>query len=66
MLRLAKIINAADLHKLDDDPAAAGLDAIARGFGIRFPDDQESLRQQLAVYDALYTWCRLEVAKNGR
>jgi hypothetical protein len=66
LLRLAKIVNAADLHKLNDDPIAAGLDAIATGFGIRFPDDRENLRQQLAVYDALYAWCRLEVAKDGK
>ena len=66
LLRLAKIVNAADLHRLDSDPVAAGLDAIATGFGIRFPDDHENLRQQFAVYDALYAWCRLEVARNGQ
>lgn len=66
LLRLARIVNAADLHKLDNDPVAAGLDAIATGFGIRFPDDRENLRQQFAVYDALYAWCRLEVVKNGQ
>lgn len=66
LLRLAKIVNAADLHKLDNDPVAAGLDAIATGFGIRFPDDRENLRQQFAVYDALYAWCRLEAVKNGQ
>lgn len=62
LLRLAKIISAADTDRLDDDPLAAGLEAIATGYGLRFPDDLENLERQFEVYDALYTWCRLDVA----
>jgi len=29
-----------------------------------FPDDQQNLAHQFEVYDALYAWCRLDVAKN--
>ena len=65
LLRLAKTVNAADTDHLDHDSLAAGLEAIATGFSIRFPDDHENLRQQFAVYDALYAWCRLEVAGNA-
>lgn len=65
LLRLAKIVHAADIEsELHTDPIAAGLEAIATGFSIRFPDDLENLERQFEVYDALYAWCRLEVAKS--
>jgi hypothetical protein len=65
LLRLAKVVSAADTNRLADDPIATGFEAIAVGYSIRFPDDQENLRRQFEVYDALYAWCRLEVAKQG-
>jgi len=61
LLRLADIVNAADTDTLDKDPIAAGLEAIAVGYGLRFPDDQANLAHQFEVYDALYAWCRLQV-----
>jgi hypothetical protein len=64
LLRLAKIVHAADVAEdLDSDPLARGLEAIARGYSLRFPDDPENLEAQFEVYDALYAWCRLDVAK---
>jgi hypothetical protein len=64
LLRLAKIVHAADIKTdLQTDELAVGLEAIATGFGLRFPDDIENLSRQLDVYDALYAWCRLQVAK---
>ncbi|MDD5191310.1 MAG: chromate resistance protein [Dehalococcoidales bacterium] len=64
LLRLAKIVHAADVTAdIDTDPIARGLEAIAVGFGVRFPDDEENLDYQFDVYDALYAWCRLQVAK---
>ncbi len=65
LLRMAKIVNAADTDRMSNDPLAAGLEAVATGFSLRFPDDIENLERQLEVYDALYAWCRLEVAKHG-
>lgn len=62
LLRLAKIVHAADTDQLETDPVAAGLEAIAAGFSLRFPDDLENLDRQFEVYDALYAWCRLAVA----
>lgn len=63
LLRLAKIIHAADVRAdIDSDPIARGLEAIASGFSLRFPDDEENLALQFEVYDALYAWCRLDVA----
>jgi hypothetical protein len=65
LLRLAKIVHAADVAEhIDTDPVARGLEAIASGYSLRFPDDQENLEHQFDVYDALYAWCKLDVAKN--
>ena len=65
LLRMAKIVHAADVAKdIDSDPIARGLEAIARGYSLRFPDDLENLEKQFEVYDALYAWCRFDVAKN--
>jgi hypothetical protein len=63
LLRLAKIVHAADTDQLSTDPIAAGLEAIAVGYSIRYPDDLENLAYQFEVYDALYAWCRLETVK---
>lgn len=65
LLRLAKIVHAADVEEdIDSDPLARGLEAIASGFGLRFPDDHENMERQFDVYDALYVWCKLDAAKN--
>jgi len=65
LLRLAKIINAADTDNLDADPLAAGFEAIAVGYSIRYPEDIENIHRQFEVYDALYAWCRLDVARTN-
>ena len=63
LLRLAKIVHAADVAEdIDSDPIARGLEAIASGYSLRFPDDLENLDHQFEVYDALYAWCRMDVA----
>lgn len=62
--RLAKIVHAADVSEdIDSDPIGRGLEAIATGFSLRFPDDEENLEYQFDMYDALYAWCRLQAAK---
>ena len=66
LLRMARVINAADTDNLAADPLAAGFEAIAVGYGLRFPDDLENIERQFEVYDALYAWCRLDVAKSDR
>jgi hypothetical protein len=64
LLRLAKIVHAADVSEdIDSDPIARGLEAIASGYSLRFPDDMENIEYQFEVYDALYAWCRMDVAK---
>jgi len=62
LLRLATIVHAADVAEdIDTDPIAPGLEAIASGYSLRFPEDRENLQHQFQVYDALYAWCRLHV-----
>lgn len=63
LARLGKIVHAADIAEdIDKDPIARGLEAIASGYSLRYPDDEENLAHQFEVYDALYAWCRLQVA----
>ena len=67
LARLAQIVHAADVSEdIARDPVARGLEAIAVGYGLRYPDDEENLAHQFEVYDALYAWCRLEVSKRGK
>ncbi len=63
LLRMAKVINAADTDSLDADPLAAGFEAIAVGYSLRYPDDLANIDAQFEVYDALYAWCRLDLAR---
>jgi hypothetical protein len=63
LLILAEIVGCADTDRLSDNPVAAGLEAIAVGYSLRYPDDSENLREQFEVYDSLYAWCRLQAAK---
>lgn len=63
LLRMAEIVHAADIaSELEKDAIAPGLKAIAIGYSLRFPSDSENLEHQFEVYDALYAWCRLQVA----
>ena len=67
LLRMARIIHSADVAAdIDQDPIARGIEAIAQGFSIRFPNDEENLQRQFEVYDSLYAWCRLEMAKEKK
>ncbi len=56
LLRLAKIVHSADVAAdIDLDPIARGLEAIASGFSLRFPEDEENLAYQFEV--AFCRWC---------
>jgi hypothetical protein len=66
LIRLAKIVHSADVSEdIDKDPIARGLEALASGFSLRYPDDEENIAHQFEMYDALYAWCRLEVVKEN-
>ena len=58
LLALSDVVDAADTGALASNPYAAGLEAIAQGYSLRFPDDLENLEEQFLVYDALYAFFR--------
>jgi hypothetical protein len=65
---LARIVHGADVAEdLYGQPEAPGLKAIATGFGdLGLKDDHEILAKEFAVYDALYAYCRQQVAVAAR
>ncbi len=66
LLQLADVVNAADTDQLDANPYARGLEALAQGFSLMYPDDVSNLEAQFVVYDALYAFFRLKVAGEGK
>ncbi|WP_440216477.1 chromate resistance protein ChrB domain-containing protein [Chromobacterium piscinae] len=58
LVRLAAIVRGADTDRLDLVPEAAGLLAISLGLSRIHSDDHAQLEAGMAVYDALYRWCR--------
>lgn len=59
---VAKVVHGADVSEdADATPQSRGLEAIARGFMDLGVGDQEQLRLELPVYDALYAWAKREV-----
>ena len=60
---VARVVHGADVSDdRDATPQSRGLEAIADGFALLDLDDQRQLALELPVYDALYAWCRNEVA----
>jgi hypothetical protein len=60
---VAKVVHGADVSEdADATPQSRGLEAIARGFMDLGVGDQEQLRLELPVYDALYAWAKGQVA----
>ncbi|QQV78296.1 chromate resistance protein [Sphingomonas aliaeris] len=58
LVRLAAIVRGADTDRLDVAPEAAGLLAISLGLSRLHGDDHAQLDAGMAIYDALYRWCR--------
>ena len=59
---MAKIVHGADIAEdHDETPQSPGLLAIADGFAALGIADEEQLRLELPVYDALYAWCQAQV-----
>jgi hypothetical protein len=61
--RLARIVHAADIEsELGSDPLGPGLLALGQGGLDVESDDLKLLERASFVYDALYAWCRQQVA----
>jgi len=59
---MARVVHGADVSEdADATPQSRGLEAIARGFMRLGVSDQEQLRLELPVYDALYAWAKEQV-----
>jgi rhodanese-related sulfurtransferase len=58
LLRLAAIVRAADMDRIDAVPQAAGLLAASLGLSRMYSDDLAQLEAGLGLYDAFYRWCR--------
>lgn len=63
LLMLAEVVNAADTGRLDSNPYAPGLEAIAQGYSLKHPDDFENIEAQFEVYDALYAFFKLKAER---
>jgi hypothetical protein len=60
---VAMVVHGADVSEdADATPQSRGLEAIARGFMHLGVSDQEQLRLELPMYDALYAWAQQQVA----
>ena len=60
---LAQIVHGADVAEdRDATPQSRGLLAVAEGFYLLELGDHRQLELSLPVYDALYAWCKSEVA----
>jgi rhodanese-related sulfurtransferase len=55
---LARIVRAADTARPDLAPEAAGLLAASLGYSRMYKDDLAQLDAAMALYDALFRWCR--------
>ena len=63
---LARIVHGADVaDDRDATPESRGLLAVAEGFHLLDLGDHRQLELSLPVYDALYAWCRNEVAQGA-
>jgi hypothetical protein len=61
---LARIVHGADVAEdRDITPQSRGLLAVAEGFHLLELGDHRQLELSLPVYDALYAWCKQEVAQ---
>jgi rhodanese-related sulfurtransferase len=58
MDRLALIVRGADTSRHDLAPESAGLLAASLGYSRMYKDDLAQLEASMALYDALYRWCR--------
>jgi hypothetical protein len=66
LVLLGKIVNGADTdNSLYHQPEGPGLSAVAEGFRqLGFKDDHQVNAAEWIVYDALYAYCKLTVARD--
>ena len=60
---LAKIVHSADTSDTELAPEGIGLSAMMTGARFNVKDDFEAVEKATYVYNALYTYCRLELLR---
>jgi|SRR5690242_13080097 hypothetical protein len=65
LMELAKIVRGADTPNRTLTSQSQGLVAIAMGFAMNSKDDFDNMSKQFPVYDALYTFCKSNLANKG-
>ena len=60
--RLALIVRGADTGRPNLTLQSPGLLALSQGLSANFTNDHQMLAQGMVLYDALYAWCRAQVA----
>ena len=63
LVLLGEIVRAADSHPRNPHPAGEGLRWVAHGFSALGLTDDEILRREFVVYDALYAECQRRVGE---
>ena len=58
LTEVARIVRAADTHRMELAPESSGLEAIASGSMMIAKTDHEALERQGYVYDSLYAYCQ--------
>ena len=56
--QVSRIVRGADTSRLELAPESAGLLAASLGFSRMYKDDLAQLEASMALYDAIYRWCR--------
>ncbi len=63
---MARIVRGADTDARQLATESAGLYALATGFQAIAADDHENMAKQFPAYDALYAYCRAQIASEAR
>ncbi len=66
LLDMAEVVRSADAAPRKRRPEGAGLEAMALGFRVNAKDDHHNMQLQFPAYDALYTYCKLNVEGKGK
>lgn len=66
ILKMAKLVHAADITAdANLMPETPGFLAVIRGFQLLYPDDNDRLKTQFPIYDALYAYYRSRLEKKA-
>ena len=63
LLDIAEIVRGVDASLVNQRPESAGLEAAAMGLREIARDDNENMKLQFPLYDALYEYCKLRIKK---